>query len=164
MRPNQPSSVHVVVDAVGVGMDDLCELREWPGGSSPSRQPPNQPGYLHEDVDVTEVGEWEVVVMEGAGAGLATVVVMVDVSSEGSLSLQPNHPGVLQVDVEVVEVFVVVVVALSVVDSSKQPHQPGVLQVSVRVRVLRVSVEVDVGFDFDEVVVSVPLLSKYCQG
>jgi len=46
--------VHVVVDAVGVGMDDLCELREWPGGSSPSRQPPNQPGYLHEDVDVTE--------------------------------------------------------------------------------------------------------------
>lgn len=165
MRPNQPSSVQVVVEAVGVGIVDLCELREWPGGSSPSRQPPNQPGYLHDDVDAADVDEWEVVVIDGAGAGLATVVVMVDVSSEGSLSLQPNHPGVLHVDVDDVEVFLVVVVALSEVDSSRQPHQPGVLQVSVRVRVLRVNVEVDVGFDLDEVVVvSVPLLSKYCQG
>lgn len=156
--------MQVVVEAVGVGIVDLCELREWPGGSSPSRQPPNQPGYLHDEVDAEEVGECEVVVTEGAGAGLATVVVIVEVSSAGSLSLQPNQPGVLQVDVDEVEVVFTVVVALPVVDSSRQPHQPGVLHVSVRVRVLRVRVEVDVGFDFDEVDVSVPLLSKYSQG
>jgi hypothetical protein len=156
--------VHVVVDAVGVGNVDLCELREWPGGSSPSRQPPNHPGYLHDEVAADEVGEEDVVVTEGAGAGLATVVVIVEVSSEGSLSLQPNQPGVLQVDVDEVKVVLTVVVALPVVDSSRQPHQPGVLQVSVRVRVLRVRVEVEVGFDVDEVVVSVPLLSKYSQG
>lgn len=101
---------------------------------------------------------------EGAGAGLAIVVVMVEVSSSGSLSLQPNHPGVLQVEVDEVEVVLIVDVALPVVDSSRQPHQPGVLQVSVRVRELRVSVELDVGLDFEEVVVSVPLLSKYSHG
>ena len=101
---------------------------------------------------------------EGAGAGLATVVVIVEVSSEGPLSLQPNQPGVLQVDVDEVVVVLTVVVALPVVDSSRQPHQPGVLHVSVRVRVLRVRVEVEVGFGLDEVVVSVPLLSKYSQG
>jgi hypothetical protein len=44
-------------------------------------------------------------------------------------SLQPNHPGVLQVDVE--EVVVVVVLLLVsvpevVVVSSKHPHHPGV--------------------------------------
>lgn len=112
------------------------------------------------------MGEEEVVVTVGGGEGLATVDVMVDVSSDGSLSLQPNQPGVLHVDVDEVEVEVVltVVVALLVVDSSRQPHQPGVLQVSVRVRVLRVRVVVDVGIDFDEVVVSVPLLSKYSHG
>jgi hypothetical protein len=166
MRPNQPSSVHVVVVAVGVGIVDLREPREWPGGSSPSKQPPNQPGYLHDEVDAEEVGECEVVVTEGAGAGLAFVVVIVDVSSSGSLSLQPNQPGVLQVDVDEVDVVLIVVVALPVVDSSRQPHHPGVLQVSVRVRELRVSVELEVGLDFEdeEVVVSVPLLSKYSQG
>lgn len=119
-------------------------------------------------MEVDEVGDEEVVVTVGAGLGLATVVVMVDVSSEGSLSLQPNQPGVLHVDVDDVVVVLVVVVAALVVDSSRQPHQPGVLQVSVRVRVLRVRVLVDIGFDvgfeLDEVVVSVPLLSKYSQG
>jgi hypothetical protein len=72
----------------------------------------------------------------------------------------------LQVDVDEVDVVLIVVVALPVVDSSRQPHHPGVLQVSVRVRELRVSVELEVGLDFEdeEVVVSVPLLSKYSQG
>lgn len=104
---------------------------------------------------------------EGAGAGLVTCenfVLVVDVSSLGSLSLQPNQPGVLHVEVDDVEVDLVVVVALPVVDSSRQPHQPGVLHVSVRVRVLRVRVAVDVGFDLDDVVVSVLLLSKYSHG
>jgi hypothetical protein len=159
--------VHVVVDAVGVGIVDLCELCDRPGGSSPSRQPPNQSGYLHNEVAAEEVGEEEVAVTEGAGAGLAVcdVVLVVDVSSEGSLSLQPNQPGVLQVEVDDDDVVVEVVVALPVVDSSRQPHHPGVLHVSVRVRVLRVRVAVDVGLDFDDVVVvSVPLLSKYSQG
>lgn len=158
--------MHVVVVAVGVGIDDLRELREWPGGSSPSRQPPNQPGYLQDEVD-PEVGKCEVVETDGAGDGLATVVVMVDVLSSGSLSLQPNHPGVLQVEVDEVEVVFMVVVALLVVDSSRHPHQPGVLHVSVRVREVRVvpiSVELDVGLDFEEVEVSVPLLSKYSHG
>jgi hypothetical protein len=104
-------------------------------------------------------------VTEGAGAGLVVCdVVVVDVSSSGSLSLHPNQPGVLHVEVDEVEVGFVVVVELPVVDSSRHPHQPGVLHVSVRVRVLRVRVEVDVGFDMEEVVVSVPLLSKYSQG
>ena len=68
------------------------------------------------------------------------------------LSLQPNHPGVLQVDVEedVVEVVVVTGVVLS-----RQPHQPGVSQVDVRVRVRVVAVVEGE----DVVVVSVPLLS-----
>jgi multisubunit Na+/H+ antiporter MnhE subunit len=76
-------------------------------------------------------------------------------------SLQPNQPGVLQVDVDddVDVVFgVVPVVVVVVVVSSKQPHHPGVLQVSVLVRVLLV--EVAVGFEVLDVVVSVPLLSK----
>jgi len=76
-------------------------------------------------------------------------------------SLQPNQPGVLQVEVDVVVVDDdVVVVGPPVVLSSKQPHHPGVLQVSVRVLV---DVEVDVML---RVVVedSVPLLSKNSQG
>jgi len=78
-------------------------------------------------------------------------------------SLQPNQPGVLHVDVDEVDVDFDVVDPVVVV-SSKQPHHPGVLHVSVRVRVLiLVEVEVDVGFDVLEVVVSDPLLSKYCQ-
>lgn len=81
-------------------------------------------------------------------------------------SLQPNQPGVLQLEVvEVVSLVVVdvdvdvdvdVVVVVVVVDSSRQPHQPGVLQVLVRVRVFDVLVVL-------EVVVSEPLLSKNFQ-
>jgi hypothetical protein len=73
------------------------------------------------------------------------------------MSLQPNHPGVLHVDVDVVVVEVEVVVRIVVVVSSKQPHHPGVLHVSVRVRVLVDDDEVDV------VVISVPLLSYIFQ-
>jgi len=75
---------------------------------------PNQPGVLHEDVDVfVEVGV-EVLVL--------VLLLVVDVSS-----LQPNHPGVLQVEVVVVVVVVLVeVTGPVVVVSSKQPHQPGV--------------------------------------
>jgi hypothetical protein len=65
----------------------------------------------------------------------------------------------VDVDDDVDVVFgVVPVVVVVVVVSSKQPHHPGVLQVSVLVRVLLV--EVAVGFEVLDVVVSVPLLSK----
>lgn len=87
------------------------------------------------------------------------VVAVVD----GSVSSrQPNQPGVLHVDVEEEEVDVLVVLVFLplVVVSSRHPHQPGVLHVSVRVRV-DLDIEVDVGFDDEVVVVSVPLLSKY---
>jgi hypothetical protein len=88
-------------------------------------------------------------------------VVFVVVSSS---SLQPNQPGVLHVEVDEVLVLVAVVaVAEDDVDSSRHPHQPGVLHVSVRVRVdLEADADVDVGLGLDDdVVVSVPLLSKY---
>ena len=65
-------------------------------------------------------------------------------------SLQPNQPGVLQVDVD--EEDVVLVEVAVVVVSSRQPHHPGVLHVSVRVRVAVEDVLL-------LVVVSVPLLS-----
>lgn len=120
---------------------------------------PNQPGVsqvvlLLADEDV-DVGRERVVVIVGTGAAvleeLELVVVVVVVGS-----LQPNHPGVLHVDVDVavVEEDVVVVVISVVVVLSRQPHQPGVLQVSVRVRVRVLVLERVV------VVVSVPLLSK----
>lgn len=57
-------------------------------------------------------------------------------------SLQPNQPGVLQDEVEVVEVLVgvawggVLLLLLVVVVSSLQPNQPGVLQVEVEVVVV----------------------------
>ena len=96
----------------------------------------------------------EVVVIEGAGAGDAgTVASLVLVVVVGSL--QPNQPGVLHVELEVLDVLVVDVVVVVVV-SSRQPHHPGVWQV-----VVRVLVEVK-ELDFD-VVVSDPLLSKYFQ-
>lgn len=77
-------------------------------------------------------------------------------------SLQPNQPGVLQVDVVVVVVVVVVsfvavvVVVLVLVGSeaelsSRQPHQPGVLQVAVRVEVVGVVVVVKLQVDDDVV-------------
>ena len=59
----------------------------------------------------------------------------------------------------VVVVLVEVVVVSVVVDSSRHPHQPGVLQVSVLVRLV-----VDVELGADEMVDSVPLLSKNSQG
>lgn len=126
------------------------------GGSRSSRHPPNHPGYLHDEV---WVGDEEVVVSVGAGAGVALCdVLVVEVSVS---SLQPNHPGVLHVDVDDVEVVVVLVCGFVVVGSSRQPHQPGVLQVSVLVLV-DLLVEVEVGL-VKVVVVSVPLLSKYSQ-
>lgn len=122
-----------------------------------SLQPQNFPGVSQVVVDVgtDSVGEvtgglvvvvvvvWLVVVVD-------TVVVV--------LSLQPNQPGVLQVEVEE-ELLVVVVVTspVVVVVSSRQPHQPGVLHVSVRVRVV---VVLD---GFEVVVDSVPLLSYIFQ-
>ena len=90
-----------------------------------SLQPPNQPRLLH-DVLLLEVG---VVVTVREGAGVAEDVVDVSVVVVGSL--HPNHPGVLQVDVEVLVVVVDVVDVVVVV--SRQPHQPGVSQVVVRV-------------------------------
>lgn len=115
------------------------------------------------------------IVVTIVGPGVAAAVVVVG-------SLQPNHPGVLQVDVveyaDVVDMVVVVVgslhpnqpgvlqvdvevevveVVVMVVESSRQPHQPGVLQVSVRVKVGDVVVAVVV------VVISEPLLRKNFQ-
>jgi len=97
--------------------------------------------------------------MVGTGAARG-VVTMVDEEDEVEVvvvvgSLQPNHPGVWQVDVEellLLLVEVVIVVEAVVVDSSKQPHQPGVLHVSVLVRVDELELLV-------LVVGSVPLLS-----
>jgi hypothetical protein len=137
-----------------VGLDVWCVFA---GGSSPSRHPPNQPGYLHDEVDV---GDDEVDVTVGAGAGSVEVVfTVVDVVVS---SLQPNQPGVLHVEVDDVDVLVVLLCD-PVVDSSRHPHQPGVLHVSVLVR----TDFVDVGFEVDVavclelvVVVPVPLLSK----
>ena len=73
-----------------------------------------------------------VVVSEGPGVAVAIVVVVG--------SLHPNHPGVLQVEVLVVDDSVVVevvvaVVVVVVVVSSRHPHQPGVLHVDVFVEV-----------------------------
>lgn len=75
------------------------------------------------------------------------------------LSLQPNHPGVLQVDVEDVDVDVVVDDSVVDVVVSKHPHHPGVSHVDVRVRVLVVLVE-----ECEVVVVSVPFDSYIFQG
>ena len=151
--------MHDVVEAVAVRRS---VARVWLAGSSPSRQPPNQPGYRHEDVDV---GVDHVVVAVGAGAvrlvrdGELVVVVVVVVVDDSSR--QPNQPGVMHVDVDRVDVLLVLPSPL-LVDSSRQPHHPGVLHVSVRVREDR-DVEVLVGLlaRVVVVVVSVPLLSKY---
>lgn len=108
-----------------------------------------------------DVGDEDVVVTVGAGAGVVDEDLEVEEDVvESSPSLQPNQPGVLHVDVEDVDVdFELVVVEPDVVDSSRQPHHPGVLHVSVLVRVL-ILVEVMVGFEVVDVVVSDPLLSK----
>ncbi len=86
------------------------------------------------------------------GAGIAVGDEAVDGVVVGSL--QPNQPGVLQVEVVLlveVEDEVVAVLVLS-----RQPHHPGVWQVEVRVLVV-------VLVDEEEVVESDPLLSKYFQ-
>jgi hypothetical protein len=150
--------------AVGVGIAVLILVflagGSPQGGSSPSRHPPNQPGYSHDDV---AVGDDEVVVTVGAGARVVVCGDFEVVFSPLS-SLQPNHPGVLHVDVEDVDVLFDVVFVPVVVVSSRQPHQPGVLHVSVLVRVLLLAdFDVAVGFEEWVVVVSVPLLSKYFQ-
>jgi hypothetical protein len=56
------------------------------------------------------------------------------------LSLQPNHPGVLHVEVDVVVVTSVVLVLSPEVVLSKHPHHPGVWHVAVLVLV---NVELD---------------------
>ena len=124
---------------------------------------PNQPGSK-QLVAVLVDGDAELV---GAGA-TAGVVVVEDAEDDVvvvvvvMISLHPNHPGVLQVDVDEVEdevvLLLVLVVAPLVVLSSRQPHHPGVLQVSVRVLVLEVVVELTL-----LVTGSVPLLSKNFQ-
>jgi hypothetical protein len=151
------------MDVVGEGAGDEAGNDEDVGDAVlvESLQPPNQSGCWQLEMDVA-MGKDDVVVMVGAGAGVGLLyeceglVVVVVVSS-----LQPNHPGVLHVEVEVIDIEVsewVVVVS----GSSKQPHQPGVLHVSVLVRV---DVAVLVA-RVEEVVVedSVPLLSKNDQG
>lgn len=111
----------------------------WVVEVTSSRQPQKLPGVLQVDVEVADdVDESEVVVV---------------------LSLQPNHPGVLQVDVEDVDVDVVVDDSVVDVVVSKHPHHPGVSHVDVRVRVLVVLVE-----ECDVVVVSVPFDSYIFQG
>lgn len=108
-------------------------------GVASSRHPQKRPGVSQVVLEVVE--EVEVVVSS-----------VVEV-----LSLHPNQPGVLQVEVVDVEVGIVVVtsvvVVVVVVDLSRHPHHPGVSQVVVLVRVL------DVVDSPDVVVVSVLLLS-----
>jgi len=138
--------------AVGVVYAKVDEGAAVVGGSL---QAPNQPGQSHVLVGCDD----DVVVMVGAGAAEGVVTIVEDAEVVVMGSLQPNQPGVLQVEVVVEEVLVVVVdVGADVVVSSKQPHQPGVLQVSVRVRVDMVELLVVV-----VVIGSLPLLSKNFQ-
>jgi hypothetical protein len=126
---------------------DFAELVDEVG----SRQPPNQPRWWQEDVERKEDDEVVGAAVIG-GAGIEVGGEVADVVVVGSL--HPNQPGVLHVEVEVVEevkVGLVVPVVLS-----RHPHQPGVLQVEVRVRVVVLVVE-------EDVVVADPLLSKYFQ-
>ena len=119
-----------------------------------SLQRPSQPRVVQVVLDDGGMVVVVVVTVVMVGPGLAErddeVAEVVVVGS-----LQPNQPGVWQVEVDV-EVVVVIadVVGLVVVVSSRHPHQPGVLHVSVRVRVY-----VLVGLLEALVVVSVPLLS-----
>jgi hypothetical protein len=102
-----------------------------------SLQPPNQPGDSHVVlIEKLCVGLMELVLVMVALADPLGVVVV--------LSLHPNHPGVLHVEVvDEVVVTSLVVVAPVVVVSSKHPHQPGVSHVAVLVLCL-VVVEVRV--------------------
>ena len=128
-----------------------------------SQQPQKKPGVWHVLVDVASgQSGCSHVVVAGSDESWSSVVVVVDVVSSQQpqkcpgvlqmdeemvempmvvvLSLQPNHPGVLQVDVDVVVVVGSVVVVVVVL--SQQPNQPGVLHVDVEVDVV---VETEVG-------------------
>jgi len=115
-----------------------------------SLQPQNRPG-------VSQVAVMDAVSVHpdvGASVAVVVVVVVVVAAVVVVLSLQPNQPGVLHVEVVVAVVVVVDVVdVVAVVLSSRQPHQPGVLQVVVRVRVF---VETDVGEAIVELCVPLP--------
>lgn len=153
INPNHSLEVHVVLELVDEGKDEVEEGLVVVVGSLQ----PNQPGVLHVlelvlALLLVELLRGRVVVTVGQGAALEEVVEVDDVVVVGSL--QPNQPGVLHV-VDELEV-VLVEVAVVVVVSSKQPHHPGVLHVSVRVLVAEVVVLL-------VVVVSVPLLSKNFQ-
>lgn len=142
--------VGVTIDAVEVGPLVTGGCVRVPGSglvvvvvSSSSQQPHHLPGVSQVVVGVAVVVVDDDDVVSCVVVAVVTVLVV--------LSLHPNHPGVLQVDVDVD--VVVVIVETPVVVVSRQPHQPGVLHVDVRVRVRVVVVDVEV------VVVSVPLLS-----
>lgn len=158
-----------VSDAVPVACDDVVFAGTLPvlrvaGAVARSSQPPNHPGVSQDVVDVVVAD-----VLVGAVVN-ARVVVVSTVVVIGS-SLHPNQPGFVQVVVVYVEVIVVLLVLGGMlvavpdvmVDSSRQPHQPGVLHVSVLVRVVVFEVDVLVLVGAEEVVVSVPLLSKNFQ-
>lgn len=115
-----------------------------------SQQPQNLPGVSQ--FVLVDGGESLSLLVDDVVVVITGVLLVVVVI----LSLHPNQPGVLHVDVEDVLVLVVVV-GPPVVVVSRQPHQPGVLHVSVRVLVF-------VLFDvWDVVVDSVPLLSYIFQ-
>jgi len=80
------------------------------GADVGSLHPPKKPWEWH----VVEELVGDVTVTVGFGALLVLVVVS---------SLHPNHPGVLQVEVDVV--LLLVDVPEVVVLSSKHPHHPG---------------------------------------
>jgi len=110
-------------------------------------------------------GVWQLVdicrFVDVAVASISEVVVVVVIDVFDFLSLQPNQPGVLHVDVVVVvfvEVIVTVLVTIAsvvevgssvsvvvsvVVVWSRHPHQPGVLHVFVRLVVVKEDVEVE---------------------
>jgi len=150
LQANQPGLSHDEVGApvlLGDCVDDGVELGVVVVVVAVLSLHPSHPGVLHEDVVPLLVLAGEVV-KDGGLVMVGVCRVLVEDEDEELLvvvvvlSLHPNQPGVLQVDVVVVEVLVEtfdVVVA----GSSRQPHQPGVWQVSVLVRVTR---EVDVGF------------------
>jgi len=151
MNPNHSLEVQVLLAVCEADFrvdEGLASVLDVDVGSL---HPPNQPTLEHEveyETSLVDDVELEGSVMVGAGAAFGVVIVVFSVVVV--TSLHPNHPGVLQVDVELVEV--VVVIGPDVVDSSKHPHQPGVLHVSVRVLV-------DDTVEERVVVVSVLLLS-----
>lgn len=152
MKPNHRLDVHVVSDGGSEGLEGEDEDDVDGVVVVASLHRPNQPGVLHVVLEGVLVIVLVIVVTVGLGDGAGD-----DIAGEEAVevgSLQPNQPGVLQLDVDddvVVEEVVVVV-------SSRQPNQPGVLHVSVLVRVYVLVLGTEL-----LVVVSVPLLSKNFQ-